>query len=48
MAFSVKKAQSVLRLMTNRYLTGEQFDRAADEIAESVHRSVLATGEVRQ
>ncbi len=48
MAFSVKKAQSVLRLMTNRYLTGEQIDRAADEIAASVHRSVLATGEVRQ
>lgn len=48
MGFSEKTAQSVLRFMANRYLTSEQIDWAANEIAAAVHRSVLVAGEVRQ
>lgn len=48
MGFSERSARSVVRILCDRTSTEADIDRAAEAIARSIHRSGLATGEVRQ
>lgn len=48
MGFSEDNARSVVRIFCNRTLPDAEIDRATSAIIASVHRSRLATGEVRQ
>jgi cysteine desulfurase len=48
MGFSEENARSVVRIFCDRTLNDADIDRATDAIVASIHRSRLATGEVRQ
>jgi cysteine desulfurase len=46
--FSATEARSVVRIFCNRYTAAAEIDKAIDVISDAIHRSLLATGEVRQ
>ena len=48
MGFSEETARSVVRIFCDRTVTDADIDRATEAIMASIHRSPLATGEVRQ
>ncbi|QKS02335.1 cysteine desulfurase (plasmid) [Sphingomonas sp. CL5.1] len=48
MGFSEETARSVVRIFCDRTVTDADIDRATEAIVASIHRSQLATGEVRQ
>ncbi len=48
MGFSEETARSVVRIFCDRTVTDADIDRATEAIMASIHRSRLATGEVRQ
>jgi cysteine desulfurase len=48
MGFSEETARSVVRIFCDRTVTDADIDRATEAIVASIHRSRLATGEVRQ
>jgi len=48
MGFSEETAKSVVRIFCDRTVTDADIDRATEAIMASIHRSRLATGEVRQ